>query len=152
MDTRDTPAYDLDHICLAVRKIAPARDILERLLGYRVRTEPIENTSQQVVVQFMSKSGSIDIKLIEPSSQLSPLTEFVRRSGGGLHHIAFKCRSVEEAVIDLRTKGAKIVAPPQPGEAFDDALIAFAFLGAGLNIEVIDTATRRGEVGRLCSS
>jgi methylmalonyl-CoA/ethylmalonyl-CoA epimerase len=140
-----TPDYRLDHVCLAVRKLAPARAMLEKMLGYRARTEPVENTRQQVVVQFMSKQGSIDIKLIEPSSFDSPLTEFLKRSGGGLHHLAFRTGSVAAAVDDLAAKGARIVAPPQPGEAFDEAAIAFAFLGQGLNAELIDTDQRRNE-------
>jgi methylmalonyl-CoA/ethylmalonyl-CoA epimerase len=144
--TTSEPSYQLDHVCLAVRKIAPARAMLERTLGYKPRTEPVENTRQQVVVQFMSKPGSLDIKLIEPSSIDSPLVEFIKRSGGGLHHLAFKTESVKAGVDDLTSKGVKIVTPPQPGEAFDDASIAFAFVGAGLNVELIDTDGRRSEL------
>src|SRR5262245_44816909 len=119
------PDYRLDHVCLAVRQIAPARAMLERMLGYRARTEPVLNTRQQVVVQVMSKDGSIDIKLIEPASLESPLVEFLKRSGGGLHHLAFRTGSVAEAVDELKDKGAKIVTAPQPGEAFGNAEIAF---------------------------
>lgn len=140
------PSYQLDHVCLAVRKIAPARAVLERTLGYKPRTVPVENTRQQVTVQFLSKPGSLDIKLIEPSSLDSPLVDFIKRSGGGLHHLAFKTESVETGAADLAAKGAKIVTPAQPGEAFDDALIAFAFIGAGLNAELIDTDRRRGVI------
>lgn len=139
------PDYRLDHVCLAVRQIAPARAMLERMLGYRARTEPVLNTRQQVVVQFMSKTGSIDIKLIEPASLESPLVEFLKRGGGGLHHLAFRTGSVGEAVTELGEKGAKIVAAPQPGEAFGNAEIAFAFLGFGLNAELIDTDARAAE-------
>ena len=126
------PDYRLDHVCLAVRQIAPARAMLEKMLGYHARTEPVLNTRQQVVVQFMSKAGSIDIKLIEPANLESPLVEFLKRGGGGLHHLAFRTDSVDEAVIELAAKGAKIVAQPQPGEAFANADIAFAFLGFGV--------------------
>jgi methylmalonyl-CoA/ethylmalonyl-CoA epimerase len=139
------PDYRLDHVCLAVRKIAPARQMLERVLGYSARTEPVENTRQQVNVQFMSKPGSIDIKLIEPSTLTSPLIDFIKKSGGGLHHLAFFTPSVAAGVGDLQQKGCRIVAAPEPGEAFDEELIAFAFLGAGLNIELIDTDKRRAE-------
>ena len=62
-----------------------------------------------------------------------------------MHHLAFRTDSVAEGVADLAAKGAKIVAAPQPGEAFDEADIAFAFLGAGLNVELIDTDERRSE-------
>ena len=96
----------------------------------------------------MSKAGSLDIKLIEPSSPASPLVDFIKKSGGGLHHLAFKTQSTEAAVLDLQGKGARVVAPSQPGEAFDDSLIAFLFAGAGLNVEVIETDARRSERGR----
>jgi methylmalonyl-CoA/ethylmalonyl-CoA epimerase len=139
------PDYRLDHVCLAVRQIAPARAMLEKMLGYRARTEPVLNTRQQVVVQFMSKAGSIDIKLIEPANLESPLVEFLKRGGGGLHHLAFRTDSVGEAVTELAARGAKIVAHPQPGEAFANADIAFAFLGCGLNAELIDTDERAAE-------
>jgi methylmalonyl-CoA/ethylmalonyl-CoA epimerase len=141
------PSYTLDHVCLAVRKIAPARAMLERTLGYKARTEPVLNTRQQVVVQFMRKPGSLDIKLIEPAGLDSPLVDFIKRSGGGLHHLAFKTEDVASGVADLASKGAKTITAPQPGEAFDEALIAFTFLGAGLNVELIDTDARRSEIG-----
>jgi methylmalonyl-CoA/ethylmalonyl-CoA epimerase len=133
-------------VCLAVRKIAPARAVLERTLGYRARTEPVLNTRQQVVVQFMQKEGSLDIKLIEPAGLDSPLVDFIKRSGGGLHHLAFKTEDVADGCADLESKGGKILAAPQPGEAFDESLIAFAFLGAGLNVELIDTDARRSVI------
>jgi len=144
--SRPEPSYRLDHVCLAVSKIAPARAVLERTLGYRARTEPVLNTRQQVVVQFMQKAGSLDIKLIEPAGPDSPLVEFIRRSGGGLHHLSFKTEAVASGVADLEGKGAKIVAPPQPGEAFDESPIAFAFLGARLNVELIETDARRNVI------
>jgi 4-hydroxyphenylpyruvate dioxygenase-like putative hemolysin len=139
--------FQLDHVCLAVRKIAPARAMLQKMLGYEPRTEIVHNTRQRVNVQFMSKAGSLDIKLIEPDSLESPLVDFIKSRGGGLHHLAFRTGSVEEGVAELAAKQARIVAPPAPGEAFDEETIAFAFLGAGLNIELIDTELRRAEIG-----
>jgi methylmalonyl-CoA/ethylmalonyl-CoA epimerase len=137
----------LDHVCLAVKSIERARETLERTLGYLPRTTPVVNTRQRVVVQFLRKAGSIDIKLIEPADPESPLFDFLRRTGGGLHHLAFRTEDVSDACATLEANGARIVARPEPGEAFDDGLIAFAFLGAGLYVEVIDTDARRGEVG-----
>ncbi|HEU4781115.1 MAG TPA: VOC family protein [Steroidobacteraceae bacterium] len=138
--------FKLDHVCLAVRKIAPARAMLEKMLGYQPRTEIVHNTRQRVNVQFMSKSGSLDIKLIEPDSMDSPLVEFIKERGGGLHHLAFRTGSVEDGIAELSAKQARIVAAPAPGEAFNEETIAFAFLGAGLNVELIDTDLRRGEI------
>ena len=136
---------NLDHICLAVRKIDPAREKLCSILGYRPRTEKVKNTRQKVVVQFICKEGSIDIKLIEPLSADSPIVDFLRK-GGGIHHVCFRTDDVEAAANCLSDKGARLVTPPQPGEAFDEHLIAFLYLGFGLNVEVIDTDDRRAMI------
>jgi methylmalonyl-CoA/ethylmalonyl-CoA epimerase len=53
---------------------------------------------------------------------------------------------VEQGVAELASRQARIVAAPAPGEAFDDETIAFAFLGAGLNVELIDSDRRRAEI------
>jgi methylmalonyl-CoA/ethylmalonyl-CoA epimerase len=44
---------------------------------------------------------------------------------------------------ELLEHGARMTADPLPGEAFDDELIAFAYVAGGLNIEIIDTDKRR---------
>ena len=134
----------IDHIAIAVRSVEAAADRLEALAGYRRRTSMVTNTRQQVNVLFLSKPGSLDIKLIEPAGEQSPLWSSLKR-GEGLHHVCFKVPDVTEACTALQTAGARVIAPPAPGEAFDDHLIAFCYLGLGLNVELIDTDARRSE-------
>lgn len=143
---KTTPSYSLDHVCLAVRQIPPARDMLAKTLGYCPRTDIVENTRQMVKVQFLRQARSIDIKLIAPSRPDSPLVNFLKTTGGGIHHLAFHTESVPAGTTDLRSKGVRIVTPPEPGEAFDDALISFVYLGMGLNIELFDSLERRAEI------
>ncbi len=133
----------IDHIAVAVRSIDAAAERLSALLGYVRKTTKVTNTRQKVNVVFLSKEASLDIKLIEPSDAESPLWDFVRK-GGGLHHLCFKVPDVTAACADLAGKGARVIAQPAPGEAFDDHLIAFLYVGLGLNVEVIDTDDRRG--------
>ena len=136
----------LDHIAVAVRSVDAAADRLCALLGYTRKTTKVTNTRQRVNVVFLSKDGSLDIKLIEPADAESPLWDFVQK-GGGLHHVAFKVPDVATACADLEGRGARVIAQPAPGEAFADSLIAFLYLGMGLNVEVIDTAVRLGQIG-----
>jgi len=132
----------LDHIAVAVRSIEPAADRLCDLFGYARKTAKVTNTRQRVNVVFLHKAASVDIKLIEPSDTESPLWDFVKK-GGGLHHVCFKVEDVDDACADLAGKGARIISPPAPGEAFDDHPIAFCYAGFGLNVEVVDTDVRR---------
>jgi methylmalonyl-CoA/ethylmalonyl-CoA epimerase len=136
----------IDHLAIAVRNLEDAATRLCTLFGYQRHTEKVTNTRQDVNVLFLNKEGSITLKIIEPASANSPLWDFVRK-GGGLHHVCFKTSSVEDACAELTSRGARLIAPPQPGEAFDGEDIAFLYVGLGLNIEVIDTDRRRGVIG-----
>jgi methylmalonyl-CoA/ethylmalonyl-CoA epimerase len=135
----------LDHVAIAVRSIETAADSPTWLLGYQRITGKVTNTRQRVNVLFIGREGSLPIKLIEPSDDESPLWDFVRK-GGGFHHVCFKAPDVEAACAELSARGARVIAAPQPGEAFDDQLIAFVYLGLGLSAEIIDTDRRRNRI------
>jgi methylmalonyl-CoA/ethylmalonyl-CoA epimerase len=135
----------LDHVAVAVRSVEAAADRLSALLGYERKTRTVTNTRQRVNVLFLSKEASLDIKLIEPSDADSPLWDFVRK-GGGLHHVCFKVPDVGAACTELAAAGARVIAEPAPGEAFGNNLIAFLYLGLGLNVEVVDTEIRMGSL------
>jgi methylmalonyl-CoA/ethylmalonyl-CoA epimerase len=62
-----------------------------------------------------------------------------------------RCPDVADATVNLASKGARVLAHPAPGETFDDNLIAFCYLGLGLNVELIDTNARRGVIEAVCS-
>jgi len=91
----------------------------------------------------MKKYNSIDIKLIEPIDKTSPVYSFCQK-GGGLHHLCFKCEDMKIELNLMKSKGLRILTPPQPGEAFENENIAFVFAKQGLNIELIDTEKRAG--------
>jgi methylmalonyl-CoA/ethylmalonyl-CoA epimerase len=132
----------MDHVAIAVRSLDAAADRLNQTLGYVRKTATVTNTRQRVDVMFLEKEGSLDIKLIAPSDADSPLWDFVRK-GGGLHHLCFKVPDVAAACAEAAGRGARVLSPPAPGEAFNDHDIAFCFLGMGLNVEFIDTDERR---------
>ncbi len=135
----------LDHVGIGVRSIEEAVQRFETVLGYRRATEVVVNTRQQVRVTFLEKRGSLPLKLIEPAGPESPLRAFVAR-GGGLHHLCFRCQSIDAELVRLRELGVRLLAAPEPGEAFENEKIAFVYAGNGLNVELIDTGRRAGEI------
>lgn len=72
----------IDHVGLVVRSIGGAAEDWRRLFGYSPLTEVVENTRQKVRVVFLGKPGSLDVKLIEPVDDTSPVSAAVRRGGG----------------------------------------------------------------------
>ena len=135
----------LDHVGIAVRSIERSVEHWAEVFGYEQATEIVLNTHQKVRVVFLAKRESLPIKLIEPTDPTSPIHAFTQR-GGGLHHLCFRCESVDREVARLVALGLRVLAPPEPGEAFENQLIAFVYAGDGLNVELIDTLQRAGRL------
>ena len=133
----------IDHVGIAVRSLESGIEHWDKVFGYRQSTEIVINTRQQVRVVFLERKDSLSVKLIEPTDKSSPIYEFAQR-GGGLHHLCFKCASMDVEIERLTGMGLRVLAGPQPGEAFENENIAFVFAKNGLNIELIDTDKRAG--------
>jgi len=131
----------IDHIGIAVKSLEEGLRLWCDHLGYRQATDPVVNSRQKVRVVFLKKDDSIDIKLVEPVDDSSPVYSLARR-GGGLHHLCFRCRDLEETLGELKNFGMRILALPQPGEAFEGEPIAFVYAGHGINLELIATTKR----------
>jgi methylmalonyl-CoA/ethylmalonyl-CoA epimerase len=130
----------IDHIGIVVKSIENGIELWKNVFGYKQTTEVVINTRQKVKVVFLRKEKSTDIKLIEPTDETSPVYA-LKQKGGGIHHLCFRCSSLNNELIRLKNSGMRIITQPQPGEAFEDENIAFLFT-KGLNIELIDTDKR----------
>ena len=135
----------IDHIGIVVKSISVGISLWEDIFGYSQHTQPVVNSRQKVKVVFLSKKDSLPVKLVEPIDQDSSVFRFAQK-GGGLHHLCFRCGDVTTQVNILQKKDVRILAPPQPGEAFDNEKIAFVYAKNCLNIELIDTEKRAGVI------
>jgi methylmalonyl-CoA/ethylmalonyl-CoA epimerase len=132
----------IDHIGIVVPSLEEGIEQWEQLFGYSRHSEIVINTRQKVRIVFLSKTNSLTIKLIEPSEPDSPVTLFAQK-GGGLHHLCFRCDNLEVQIPLLKEKGARLIVPPQPGEAFGNRDIAFFWTRHNLNVELIDTTAKQ---------
>jgi methylmalonyl-CoA/ethylmalonyl-CoA epimerase len=133
----------IDHIGLVVRSLEEGIQQWETLFGYRKNSEIVVNTRQKVRVVFLSKKGSLPVKLVEAVDPSSPAASFARK-GGGLHHLCFRCSDLTTGIDQMRAAGAVLMVAPQPGEAFDDNEIAFLMARNNLNVELIATTQKKG--------
>jgi methylmalonyl-CoA/ethylmalonyl-CoA epimerase len=127
----------VDHIGIVVRSLDTAIKSWLKTFGYSQMTQPVVNTRQKVRVVFLSKEGSTLVKLIEPVDSTSPVSALSAK-GGGLHHLCFKADNLEETMSRLEAEGARVIVPPEPGEAFENNPIAFVYVN-GLPVEIIAT-------------
>jgi methylmalonyl-CoA/ethylmalonyl-CoA epimerase len=133
----------IDHIGVVVCSLEDGIEQWQDLFGYRVASDVVVNIHQKVSVVFLAKAGSVAVKLVQPLGPDSPIASFARR-GGGIHHICFRCNDLKLEIPLLKSKGARFILPPQPGEAFNNKDIAFFLAKNNLNIELIDTTEKRG--------
>lgn len=128
----------VDHLGIVVKSIEKGIKYWEEVFGYKQMTEVVLNTRQKVRVVFLQKENSLLIKLIEPTDETSSVYR-VALKGGGLHHLGFRCENINVEILKLKNLGLRVIANPQPGEAFENNQIAFLLGNQALNIELIDT-------------
>jgi methylmalonyl-CoA/ethylmalonyl-CoA epimerase len=137
----------IDHIGIVVKSIEKGIEHWREVFGYRQMTDVVENSRQGVRVVFLEKEDSLLVKLVEPVGSSSSVSAFAKR-GGGLHHLCFKTGSLAGELERLQGLGLRVLASPEPGEAFENEDIAFVYAKQGLNVEIIETdkkAARRPE-------
>jgi methylmalonyl-CoA/ethylmalonyl-CoA epimerase len=104
----------LDHVAVAVSRIADALQIYEKTLGLR-----LENTKlieQQKVKIAILHAGKTKIELVEPTDSEGSVAKFIANRGEGIHHIAIEVTNIEEHIKELKDKGiAMIDEKPRPG-------------------------------------
>ncbi len=128
----------IDHIGVVVKALEAGIAHWEKVFEYRQMTQIVINTRQKVKVVFLTKKDSITIKLIEPLDDTSMIYALAQK-GGGLHHVCFRCADMSEELTRLKGLGLRVLAEPQPGEAFENENIAFLYAKQGLNVELIET-------------
>ena len=128
----------IDHIGIRVNSIEDGIKHWEKIFEYKQMTNVVINSRQNVKVVFMAKENSLLVKLFEPLDKNSSNISSLHR-GEGLHHICFKCNNLTTEMNRLKKLGLRIIAQPQPGEAFENENIAFFYGKQGLNVELIET-------------
>lgn len=138
----------IDHIGIVVKSLEEGILQWTKIFGYKQMTGQVINSLQQIKVVFMSKENSLQVKLIEPLNEKSPIYSFANK-GGGIHHLCFRTQNLESTMNQLNKKRneIRIIVHPQPGEAFENESIAFALAKNNLNVEFIDTEKRAKMLG-----
>lgn len=107
-------ARGLHHVAIVVGSIAEARTTYVDLLG--MRCGEVENVPDQKVNVLVCWAGAQRIELVEPASDDSPVSAFLQKRGGGLHHLAYRVDDVAAAIATLERGGVRMIdSAPRPG-------------------------------------
>ena len=97
----------IDHLGIAVKSIAGARAFYEALGLTVVQEEVVE---QEQVRTAMIPVGESRIDLLEPTSEDSPVAQFLGEHGEGLHHVALHVDDISGTMEALKAKGARLIS------------------------------------------
>lgn len=104
----------LHHVAIVVPSIATARKTYVEVLG--LRASAVEHVPDQKVNVLVCHAGTQRIELVEPAASDSPVTAFLAKRGGGLHHLAYRVANVERALATLKAAGLRVIDErPRPG-------------------------------------
>ena len=128
--------HGLHHIAVAVRGLADARRFYAETLGLDLGEA--EYVADQGVNVVVAQAGGTRIELVEPADEDSPVARFLDKRGPGLHHLAWKVDSIEEALQKLRARNVRLIdEAPRPGS--HNTTIAFVHPSAtgGVLMELV---------------
>ena len=97
----------LDHLGIAVKSLAAAKGIYEKL-GLKVSPEELVEAEQVRVV--MVPLGESRFELLEATSEDSVIAKFIAKRGEGLHHVSLRVPDLAEAIERLKKDGVRLVS------------------------------------------
>ena len=102
-----TDQVQIDHLGIAVKSLAAAKAIYEKL-GLSVSVE--ELVEQEQVRLVMVPLGESRLELLEATSEDSTIAKFIAKRGEGLHHICLRVPDLSATVERLKDDGVRLVS------------------------------------------
>ena len=128
----------INHLGIATKNIDEALGFWVDALGLEnVHTETVEDQKVRIA---MLPLGESRIELLEPTSDDSPITKFLEKRGGGIHHIAVEVHDIEASLAKLKANGARLI-DESPRIGAEGCLVAFIHPSStnGVLLELVQT-------------
>jgi len=132
----------INHLGIATKEIDTALKFWEDALGLEnVHTEFVEDQKVRVA---MLPLGESRIELLEPTSEDSPISKFLEKRGGGIHHIAVEVEDIEASLAKLKEKGMRLI-DEEPRIGAEGCLVAFVHPSSanGVLLELVQTTSEQ---------
>lgn len=127
----------IDHLGIATKDIKDALKFWEDALGLKnVHTEEVADQKVRVA---MLPIGESRVELLEPTSDDSPISKFLEKRGGGIHHIAVEVKDIRASLAKLKSEGARLI-DDAPRIGAEGCLVAFVHPSSanGVLLELVE--------------
>ncbi|RIX29092.1 methylmalonyl-CoA epimerase [Sphingomonas edaphi] len=105
----------LNHVGVATPSIDRSVALYRDKMGATTVHDPFDLPAQGVRVCFVD-APNMQVELIEPLGEGSPILKFLERNPeGGQHHLCFEVDDIDEARAFYDSKGVRILGPTRIG-------------------------------------
>ena len=126
----------IDHIGIAVFDLGNAAKIYEQAFG--LQSEGIEYVPEQKVRVQKFKIGRTRIELLEPQSDDSPISKFLKKRGEGIHHICYAVSDLDDSIKKLKLRGLEFIGEPMSGSNNKRVIFIHPKSVSGVLIELVE--------------
>jgi methylmalonyl-CoA epimerase len=131
-------SFSLDHLGIAVRSLADAKVLYEKL---GLALSPEEMVPGENVRVVMVPVGETRLELLEPTSADSVIAKFIAKRGEGLHHISIRVPDIKTAVQKLKAEGTRLVSDEiKIGAGGHRYIFVHPSSTSGVLIELVETS------------
>jgi len=129
----------LHHLGVVVESISAVADEFAASMSASWDGRIIHDPIQQVRVAFFSPADPRNpvFELVEPASQVSPVSRFLKKRVG-LHHICYEIDNLDSVLEQARRAGLVLVSDPKPAVAFFGRRIGWVISKTCLLIEFLE--------------
>jgi methylmalonyl-CoA/ethylmalonyl-CoA epimerase len=129
----------VDHVGVAVDDLEAALALYRDTLGMPLVHR--ETVTEQGVEAALLDVGESHIELLSPLGPDTPVGRFLARKGPGLHHVAYRVDSVEDALAALSKAGMRLI-DEQPRTGIRNSRVAFVHPSStgGVLTEIVQPA------------
>lgn len=129
----------VDHIGVIVRDANKAVSSLTELLGLKLdRYEESARPDGLYKLAFVPVVGDFNIEFVETDAKDGPIAKALESRGEGFHHIALEVEDIQEAVGELKARGAEVVVPVRPGSRGSTIAFLRHPSGGGVTLELVE--------------
>lgn len=112
----------INHIGIAVESLGKHIPFYRDVLGLEMIGEDI--VPEQKVKVAMFRVGNVQIELLEPSGDDSPIAAYLEKKGEGIHHIAYETDDVAAEIETMKHNDIRMI-DEQPRNGAHGTRIAF---------------------------
>src|SRR5438270_3973469 len=104
----------ISHLGLAVRDLDAAIDLYTNVFGLELQRRWVVESERMEAASL--RVCDVEIELMRPLEEESPVGRFIARRGEGLHHVAYRVDDVAGALSAAEDAGLEVIdETPRPG-------------------------------------